>query len=74
MDTQSQTTNQKFGIIRAKIVLNSDDHAILKYDVLPAAFSSEISGRDMEAMKRPDLRIGRKDFRARMPSKILTKD
>ena len=57
-----------------KIALDPDNHAILKYDVLPATLSSEISGRDMEAMKRLDLRIGRKDFRARMPSKILTKD
>ncbi|MCJ1261094.1 hypothetical protein MMC22_000958 [Lobaria immixta] len=57
-----------------KVVLDSDNHAILNYEVLPATLSSELSGRDMEAMKRLDLRIGRKDFRARMPSTIFTKD
>ncbi|MCJ1260544.1 hypothetical protein MMC22_000406 [Lobaria immixta] len=51
-----------------KIALDLDNHAILKYHVLPATLSSVISGRDMEAMKRLNLRIGRKDFRARVPS------
>ena len=57
-----------------KVVLDSDNHAILNYEVLPATLSSELSGRDIEAIKRLDLRIGRKDFRARMPSTIFTKD
>lgn len=57
-----------------RIVLDMDNNAILKYKVIPATLSSELSGRDMEAMERLDLRISRKDFRARMPSTILTKD
>lgn len=57
-----------------RIVLDMDNHPILKYKVIPATLSSEFSGRDMEAIKRLDLRISSKDFRARMPSTILTKD
>lgn len=57
-----------------RIVLDMDNHAILRYEVIPDTLSSELSGRDMEAMKRLDLRISSKDLRARMPSIILTKD
>ncbi|MCJ1422813.1 hypothetical protein MMC29_000693 [Sticta canariensis] len=56
-----------------RVVLDADNHPILDYKVLPATLSSELSGRDMEAMKRLDLRISRKDFRARMPRTILKK-
>lgn len=59
---------------RGRIVLDPDNHPILKYKVLPATLSSELSGRDMEAMKRLDLRLSRKDFRARMPRTIIKKD
>lgn len=55
-----------------RIVLDPDNHAILKYKIIPATLSSELSGRDMEAMRRLDLRIIRKDFRARMPRSIFT--
>lgn len=54
-----------------RIVLDLDNNPILKYEIIPATLSSELSGRDMEAMKRLDLRISRKDFRARMPSTIM---
>lgn len=57
-----------------RIVLDMDNNAILKYKGIPATLSSELSGRDMEAMERLDLRISQKDFRARMPSIVLTKD
>lgn len=56
-----------------RIVLDPDNHAILKYKIIPATLSSELSGRDMEAMKRLDLRITRKDFRARMPRTVLSR-
>ncbi|MCJ1270498.1 hypothetical protein MMC22_010395 [Lobaria immixta] len=54
-----------------RIVLDLDNNPILKYEIIPATLSSELSGRDMEAIKRLDLRISRKDFRARMPSTIM---
>lgn len=54
-----------------RIVLDLDDNPILKFKVIPTTLSSELSGRDMEAMKRLDLRISLKDFRARMPSTIM---
>lgn len=56
-----------------RIVLDPDNHAILKYEIIPATLSSELSGRDMEAMRRLDLRITRGDFRARMPRTILSR-
>lgn len=58
---------------RGRVVLDPDNHPILRYEVLPATLSSALSGRDMEAMKRLDLRISRKDFRARMPRTIFKK-
>ena len=56
---------------QGRVVLDAENHPILDYKVLPATLSSELSGRDMEAMKRLDLRISRKDLRARMPTTIL---
>lgn len=56
-----------------RVILDADNHSILNYKVLPATLSSELSGRDMESMKRLDLRISHKDFRARMPRTILKK-
>lgn len=56
-----------------RTVLDLDNHAILKYKIIPAVLSSEFSGRDMEAIRRLDLRITRQDFRARMPSTILSR-
>lgn len=56
-----------------RIVLDPDNHAILRYEIIPATLSSELSGRDMEAMRRLDLRITRGDFRARMPRTVLSR-
>lgn len=57
-----------------RIVLDPDNHTILKYEIIPATLSSELSGRDMEAMRRLDSRITLKDFRVRMPSTVLAED
>lgn len=55
-----------------RIVLSSlDNLPIKRYKVIPDTLSSKLSGRDMEAMRRLDLRIQQRDFRARMPRKIL---
>lgn len=56
---------------KGQIVLDMDKNPILKYDITPATLSSELSGRDTEALKRLDLRISRKNFRARMLSSIM---
>lgn len=61
------------GYDAGRIILDPDNHVILKYRIIPDALSSELSRRDMESMRRLDPRITRKDFRARIPRAILSR-
>ena len=57
-----------------RIVLASrDSKPILKYNDIPATLSTQLAGRDMEAIKRTDPRIRQRDFIARMPKKYTTR-
>lgn len=58
---------------RGQVILDPNNHPILRYEVLLATLYSALSERDMEAMKRLDLRISPKDFRARMSRTIFKK-
>lgn len=63
--------NWKVG--RRVVLAGGDSKPILDYKDIPATLSTELAGRDMEAIKRTDPRIGQRDFIARMPMKYTTK-
>lgn len=63
--------NWKVG--RRVVLAGGDSKPILDYKDIPATLSTELAGRDMEAIKRTDRRIGQRDFIARMPMKYTTK-
>lgn len=60
--------------VGSRVVLaGRDSKPILHYKDIPATLSTELAGRDMEAIKRTDLRIRQRDFIARMPMKYTTR-
>lgn len=63
--------NWKVG--RRVVLAGRDSKPILDYKDIPATLSTELAGRDMEAIKRTDLRIRQRDFIARMPMKYTTR-
>lgn len=63
--------NWKVG--RRVVLAGRDSKPILDYKDIPATLSTELAGRDMEAIKRTDPRIRQRDFIARMPMKYTTK-
>lgn len=68
---KARPVNWKVG---SRVVLaGHDSMPILKYDDIPATLSTELAGRDMEAMKRTDPRIRQRDFIARMPMRYTTR-
>lgn len=58
---------------RRVVLAGSDSKPILDYKDIPATLSTELVGRDMEAIKRTDPRVGQRDFIARMPMKYTTR-
>lgn len=63
--------NWKVG--RRVVLAGRDSKPILDYKDIPATLSTELAGRDMEAIKRTDPRIRQRDFIARMPMKYTTR-
>lgn len=63
--------NWKVG--RRVVLAGRDSKPILDYKDIPATLSTELVGRDMEAIKRTDPRIRQRDFIARMPMRYTTK-
>lgn len=63
--------NWKVG--RRVVLAGSDSKPILDFKDIPATLSTELAGRDMEAIKRTDPRIRQRDFIARMPMKYTTR-
>lgn len=55
------------------VLAGRDSKPILDYKDIPATLSTELAGRDMEAIKRTDPRIRQRDFIARMPMRYTTK-
>lgn len=55
------------------ILAGRDSRPILAYNDIPATLSTQLAGRDMEAIKRTDPRIRQRDFIARMPMKYTTR-
>ncbi|MCJ1428450.1 hypothetical protein MMC29_006360 [Sticta canariensis] len=52
---------------RGRIVLDTEDVPVLKWDEIPLVLSSEYEGYEMEVVRRLNPRISFRDFRARMP-------
>ncbi|KAI4140356.1 MAG: hypothetical protein L6R39_005838 [Caloplaca ligustica] len=57
-----------------RIVIDTEGHPVRDWPI-PACLSSEVEGGRLEAMSRENgNRISKRDFRARMPPKVLKKD
>lgn len=56
---------------RGKIVLDTENDPVLKWDETPLVLSSAYEEYGMEVVRRLNPRISYRDFRARMPRSIL---
>ena len=64
---QEQGTKASVWFYHGNIVLDPDNHPVLNYPEIPATCSSELEGWCMQAIKRANIHISIRDFRARMP-------
>lgn len=56
-----------------KLVLDTDNHPVRKFDIIPAVCSSQMEGWLMVAIMHTDTRVRTGDMRARMPKEVEIK-